>query len=274
MVFLYTTSSNNGVRVGANSNNVWELNITDNANYHGFKNVATSRYIGVYNNQDWRTYTTIHNNIKNTQMEIFVLGEAPVHTYYNVNVASSIANGEVSVSDTTAEAGSTITVTATPASGYELATLTYTYGSTSYNINMETMQFTMPAGDVTVNATFTELAHVANPTFTPAAGSYISVQQVSIACATEGATIYYTTDGTEPTTESTEFTEAFTVSSTTTVKAFAVKEGFNNSDVVSAEYVIIEPRQSTNTLWCKVLLHSWKAETSLFRMRQVVSTFI
>ena len=241
LVFLYTTSSNNGVRVGANSNNVWELNITDNANYHGFKNVATSRYIGVYNNQDWRTYTTIHNNIKNTQMEIFVLGEAPVHTYYNVNVAGSIANGSVSVDHTTAEAGTTITVTATPDAGYELTTLTYLYAANSYNINMETMQFTMPAGDVTVNATFTELAHVANPTFTPAAGSYISVQQVSIACATEGATIYYTTDGTEPTTESTEFTEAFTVSSTTTVKALAVKEGFNNSDVVSAEYVIIEP---------------------------------
>ena len=239
--FLYSTSSNNGVRVGTNTNNVWELNITDGANYHGFKNVATSRYIGVYNNQDWRTYTSIHDNIKNTQMEIFVLGEAPVHTYYNVNVAGSIANGSVSVDHTTAEAGTTITVTATPDAGYELTTLTYLYAANSYNINMETMQFTMPAGDVTVNATFTELAHVANPTFTPAAGSFISVQQVSIACATEGATIYYTTDGTEPTTESTEFTEAFTVSSTTTVKALAVKEGFNNSDVVSAEYVIIEP---------------------------------
>lgn len=239
--FLYTTSTNNGVRIGTNANNVWELDITDDANYHGFKNVAFSRYIGVYNNQDWRTYTTIHNNIKNTQMEIFVLGEAPVHTYYNVNVAGSIANGSVSVDHTTAEAGTTITVTATPDAGYELTTLTYLYAANSYNINMETMQFTMPAGDVTVNATFTELAHVANPTFMPAAGSFISVQQVSIACATEGATIYYTTDGTEPTTESTEFTEAFTVSSTTTVKAFAVKEGFNNSDVVSAEYVIIEP---------------------------------
>ena len=239
--FLYSTSSNNGVRVGTNTNNVWELNITDGANYHGFKNVATSRYIGVYNNQDWRTYTSIHDNIKNTQMEIFVLGEAPVHTYYNVNVAGSIANGSVSVDHTTAEAGTTITVTATPDAGYELTTLTYLYAANSYNINMETMQFTMPAGDVTVNATFTELAHVANPTFSPAAGSYISVQQVSLACATEGATIYYTLDGTEPTTESTEFTEAFTVSSTTTVKAFAVKEGFNNSDVVSAEYVIIEP---------------------------------
>lgn len=239
--FLYTTSSNNGVRVGTNSNNVWELDITDNANYHGFKNVAFNRYIGVYSNQDWRTYTTIHNNIKNTQMEIFVLGEAPVHTYYNVNVASSIANGEVSVSDTTAEAGSTITVTATPATGYELATLTYTYGSTSYNINMETMQFTMPAGDVTVNATFTELAHVANPTFTPATGTFITAQQVEIACATEGATIYYTLDGTNPTTESAVYAEALAVEATTTVKALAVKEGMNNSDVVSATFTIIEP---------------------------------
>lgn len=239
--FLYTTSTNNGVRIGTNANNVWELDITDDANYHGFKNVAFSRYIGVYNNQDWRTYTTIHNNIKNTQIEIFVLGEAPVHTYYNVNVADSIANGSVSVDNTTAEAGTTITVTATPDAGYELTTLTYLYASNSYNINMETMQFTMPAGDVTVNATFSELAHVANPTFTPAAGSYISVQQVSLACATEGATIYYTTDGTEPTTESLVYAEAFTVNTTTTVKALAVKEGMNNSDVVSAEYIIIEP---------------------------------
>jgi len=239
--FLYSTSSNNGVRVGTNSNNVWELNITDGANYHGFKNVATNRYIGVYNNQDWRTYTTIHDNIKNTQMEIFVLGEAPVHTYYNVNVAGSIANGTVSVDHTTAEAGNTITVTATPDAGYELTALTYLYASNSYNINMETMQFTMPAGDVTVNATFTELAHVATPTFTPAAGSYISVQTVTIACATEGATVYYTLDGTDPTTESEVYAEAFTVSETTTVKAYAVKEGMNDSDIAEITYTIIEP---------------------------------
>lgn len=239
--FLYTTNTNNGVRVGTNDNKVWELDITDNANYHGFKNVATSRYIGVYNNQDWRTYTTIHNNIKNTQMEIFVLGEAPVHTYYTVSVADSIANGTVTAAPASAEAGDTITVTAQPALGYELATLTYTYGTTTSNINMETMKFVMPASDVTVNATFTELAAVATPTFTPAAGSYISVQLASIACATEGATIYYTLDGTDPTTESAVYAEAFTVSTTTTVKAFAVKEGMNNSAIASVTYTIIEP---------------------------------
>ena len=241
--FLYTTNTNNGVRVGANDNKVWELNITDSnkPNYHGFKNVAFSRYIGVYNNSNWRTYTSIGANIENTQIEIFVLGEAPVHTYYAVNVAEGITNGTVTAAPTSAEAGATITVTAQPALGYELATLTYTYGTTTNNINLETMQFVMPAADVTVNATFTELAAVATPTFTPAAGSYISVQLVSIECATEGATIYYTLDGTDPTTESTVYAEAFIVDTTTTVKAFAVKEGMNNSAIASATYTIIEP---------------------------------
>ena len=53
--------------------------------------------------------------------------------------------------------------------------------------------------------------------------------------ATEGAKIYYTLDGSEPTTESTEYTAAFTINATTTVKAIAVANG-KASDVVSAEY--------------------------------------
>lgn len=97
------------------------------------------------------------------------------------------------------------------------------------------------AGDVPTPPTPpTPSEDVATPTFTPEAGIYTSAQTVSIACETEGATIYYTIDGTEPTTESTVYTEAFIVSMTTTVKAFAVKEGMNNSAVASAEYSIIE----------------------------------
>ena len=161
-------------------------------------------------------------------------------TYYNINVATGIANGTISVDTIAAVEGATITVTATPDSGYELATLTYSYDSNVIDIDQITMQFVMPASDVTVNATFTELEHVANPTFTPAEGSYITAQEVTITCATEGATIYYTLDGTDPTTESTVYAEAFTVSATTTVKALAAKEGMNNSDVTSVTYTIIE----------------------------------
>ena len=71
--WLYCITNNNGARVGTGNDKVWTLNITDsnNPDYHGFKNNGQSRYLGVYNDQDWRTYTSIHNNIKNTQIELF-----------------------------------------------------------------------------------------------------------------------------------------------------------------------------------------------------------
>ena len=76
----------------------------------------------------------------------------------------------------------------------------------------------------------------AAPTFSPAAGTYTSPQSVAIS-AVEGATIYYTIDGSEPTTESTVYAEAIAVNATTTIKAIAVKDG-KVSDVATAEFVI------------------------------------
>ena len=79
----------------------------------------------------------------------------------------------------------------------------------------------------------------AMPTFTPAAGSYIGTQNITISCATDDATIYYTTDGTVPTEESDEYTSAITVSSTTTIKAIAVADGYEKSSVAEATYTIV-----------------------------------
>lgn len=84
---------------------------------------------------------------------------------------------------------------------------------------------------------------VAAPTFTPAAGYYNSVQNVTIACETADADIYYTTDGTVPSAESTKYIEAIPVGENMTIKAIAVKEGYTNSEVVEAEYVIDLPVQ-------------------------------
>jgi len=77
----------------------------------------------------------------------------------------------------------------------------------------------------------------ANPTFSPAAGSYTSAQNVEISCATQGATIYYTTDGTTPTSASTPYSSAISVSESMTIKAIAIKES-KSSSVVSAAYTI------------------------------------
>ena len=75
------------------------------------------------------------------------------------------------------------------------------------------------------------------PTFSPAAGTYASAQEVTISCATAGATIYYTTDGTDPTSGSTEYTGTLNVSTTTTFKAIAIK-GSDESTVATATYHI------------------------------------
>ena len=57
--YLYTTATNNGVRVGTNANNVWTIGKhASNADAFVFKCNETSRYLGVYNDADWRCYTT------------------------------------------------------------------------------------------------------------------------------------------------------------------------------------------------------------------------
>jgi hypothetical protein len=76
------------------------------------------------------------------------------------------------------------------------------------------------------------------PAFSPAAGTYSSARIVSIVDSTAGATIYYTLNGTTPTTASTVYSGPITVSASATVKAIAVKTGYLNSAVGSAAYVI------------------------------------
>jgi len=79
---------------------------------------------------------------------------------------------------------------------------------------------------------------VATPTFSPAGGTYSSTQSVSINDSTSGATIYYTTNGSTPTTSSTVYSSPISVSSTKTIEVLGVKSGDNNSSVASATYTI------------------------------------
>lgn len=81
---------------------------------------------------------------------------------------------------------------------------------------------------------------VSLPTFNPVGGDYTTIQNVSISCETDGATIYYTTNGDNPTEESEVYTSSIEVSETTTIKAFAKKEGMLNSGIATATYNIIE----------------------------------
>ncbi len=98
---------------------------------------------------------------------------------------------------------------------------------------------------------------VASPTFSPAGGTYTAAQSVTIQDATAGAILYYTTDGSTPTTSSTQYTGPVSVAATTTLKAIGIKGGFGNSAVTSATYTIsaaqfvqgVTEMGSTATLW-------------------------
>jgi N-acetylneuraminic acid mutarotase len=90
-------------------------------------------------------------------------------------------------------------------------------------------------------AAYTIATLAATPTFSVTTGTYASAQTVTISDTTTGASIYYTADGTTPTTSSTQYTGAITVAATETIQAIAVASGYSTSAVASATYTINLP---------------------------------
>ena len=83
----------------------------------------------------------------------------------------------------------------------------------------------------------------ATPTFSPAGGTFSAAQSVILSDATPGASVFYTTDGSTPSSSSILYTSAIVISSssTITIRAMATAAGFLNSAVTSAVYVIQGP---------------------------------
>ena len=79
---------------------------------------------------------------------------------------------------------------------------------------------------------------VARPVATPAGGNYTSVQIVNLTTATPDAAIFYTLDGTDPSTGSSYYTSAITISETKTLKAIAIKTDMIDSDILTVTYTI------------------------------------
>ena len=82
---------------------------------------------------------------------------------------------------------------------------------------------------------------VATPEFSPTAGTYTSVQSIAITCATSGATIRYTSDGSPPDEESPVYSDLVSVAVSQTLKAIAFREGLAPSAIATASYAIELP---------------------------------
>lgn len=99
------------------------------------------------------------------------------------------------------------------------------------------------------SATYTISAYpAATPTLYPGGGTYPGPVTVTLSDTTNGATIYYTIDGSKPTTNSAVYSSSnpITVSSTAAIQAIAVASGYTTSAVATAGYVI-ETSASTPT---------------------------
>ena len=96
---------------------------------------------------------------------------------------------------------------------------------------------TQKASAVTSSTQTAPKLTVAAPVFKPdGTTSFRGTQTVEISCATPGASIYYTTDGTTPTSTGTIYSGAISLTSTTTIKAIAVKADMNDSAVAAATF--------------------------------------
>lgn len=84
---------------------------------------------------------------------------------------------------------------------------------------------------------YTPITKCDTPTFSKPSGSYPQEPfSVTISTTTADADIYYTTDGSEPDETKTLYSEPVIISKTTTLKAIAIKEGFDNSDIAIVQY--------------------------------------
>src|SRR5262249_58580431 len=79
---------------------------------------------------------------------------------------------------------------------------------------------------------------VSTPLVSPPGGTFTSSVTVTLVDSTPGAALYYTTDGSTPSADSTRYTAPFAVTLTATVRAIAIAAGMVDSDVVSATYTV------------------------------------
>ena len=156
-------------------------------------------------------------------------------TTYTITVPDSFENGSVTTDKTSATAGTTITLTVTPDSGYELDELTVTSESSSNTItltnNNGTYSFEMPEGNVTIGATFKEITYSINiGTFTGGSvTAYVDGSSVTGAAKDVTVTLTVTTD------------DKYQLKSITVTDASGSTVSFEDTSTTEGTYAFIMP---------------------------------
>jgi hypothetical protein len=156
-------------------------------------------------------------------------GPAVLHAYDGTNLGTELWNSTLGAGNA---AGNAVKFTVPTVANGKV------YVGTRGNNTGGIISSTTIPGELDVYGLLNTATQAASPTFSPTAGTYSSGQSVTINDATSGATIYYTTNGTTPTTASTVYIKPVSVTSTETIQAIAVASGLSQSAVASSTYTI------------------------------------
>jgi len=225
----YTTTSSS-----LNLNGGTEYYVCTNNNYWYAANPTTIGIANSFADPTSETKWTINGNDA-YQLTIKNVGN-------NNEVTYDVSSGEAV--PTLSATGSKFFLHQSNTGQYEVVAVTsgdYTTGYYSMGVANNTLKLysnsSYPMGQDEVQSVFLTQIACAKPVI---AFDY-TTGQVTISSATLGATIHYTTDGTEPTTSSQSTPNPFTINSTTTIKAIAVKTGFDNSEKAERTFEQVAP---------------------------------
>jgi len=128
----------------------------------------------------------------------------------------------------------------------------------NYNLPALGMGLSWDVTQLTRNGSISVVHSAPPPRFSVLAGGYIGAQTVALWCLDTNAIIYYTTNGTEPTTDSAVYGAPFNipVNSTLTIEAFCYDPSYDNSAVISQSYATAATAVWTNTAGGSWLLSS------------------
>lgn len=170
-----SSSSNNNLRVGTGNRKEWTVNTNGYyLNTKGGSSTYTARYICQYSTTDWRCYTSTSNAVV---LEFYVKQGGSTTPKYNVTV-STVDGGTLTATPNRAEEGAAITLEAKANSGYTFNDDWKVVTADNSEITVTDGTFTMPASDVTVSGTFSEIPYLtatASKTTVPAAGETITI---------------------------------------------------------------------------------------------------
>ncbi len=204
--------------IDANLNYLAEKNSASTAPTYYTSGSALRMYAGSGNGNSY-TITPI-NGVKITSLEIYALATYTPSLKYNIDGGGDL---EATLNGTTYTISGIEAITSLKFRNALASGTTPQLRITGFKVT-----YTTSGGTPTV----------ATPTFDPAAGTYTSTQNVTISTTTADASIYYTTNGDEPTELSTPYTVPVEISSTTTLKAKAYKAGMDPSATATAAYTI------------------------------------